>query len=38
MKADEGLEKYAYLVEAYIAMSGKHVQFNPISKAMLLNA
>lgn len=35
---NEGLEKFASLIEAYFAMGGRQVQFNPISKEMLIDA
>ena len=38
IKTDEGLEKMASSIEAYFAMGGRQVQFNPVSRAMLLDA
>lgn len=35
---EEGLEKFASLVEAYFALGGRQVQFNPINKQILLEA
>lgn len=38
IKTDEGLEKFAALIEAYMDLGGRHVQFNPVSRGMLLDA
>ncbi|MEM4091096.1 MAG: pyruvate formate lyase family protein [Thermoplasmatales archaeon] len=38
IKDDEGLEKFASMIEAYFALGGRQVQFNPISKEILLDA
>ncbi|WXG41100.1 MAG: pyruvate formate lyase family protein [Candidatus Freyarchaeum deiterrae] len=38
IKTEEGLEKFAFLIEGYFALGGRHVQFNPMSKATLLDA
>ena len=38
IKTDEGLEKFASMIEAYLAMGGRQVQFNPMSKETLLDA
>jgi len=38
IKTEEGLSKFAYLVEGYFALGGRQVQFNPLSKDMLLDA
>lgn len=38
IKTDEGLEKFANIIEAYFALGGRNVQFNPVSAAMLLDA
>jgi formate C-acetyltransferase len=38
IKTDEGLEKFASVIEAYLAMGGRQVQFNPMSKETLLDA
>lgn len=38
IQSDEGLEKFAAVIEAYFAMGGRQVQFNPFSKEMLLDA
>ena len=38
IKTDEGLDKFASLIEAYFALGGRQVQFNPMSKEMLLDA
>lgn len=38
IKTEEGLEKFASLIEGYFALGGRHVQFNPMSKATLLDA
>ena len=38
IRTDEGLEKLASSIEAYFAMGGRQLQFNPVSRAMLLDA
>jgi len=38
IKTEEGLSKFASLVEGYFALGGRQVQFNPIGKGMLLDA
>ncbi len=38
IKAEEGLNKFASLIEGYFALGGRQVQFNPLSKEMLLDA
>ena len=38
IKTEEGLSKFASLVEGYFALGGRQVQFNPIGKEMLLDA
>lgn len=38
IRTDEGLEKFASLILAYFDLGGKQVQFNPISRATLLDA
>jgi len=38
IRTEEGLSKFASLVEGYFALGGRQVQFNPISKEMLLDA
>ncbi len=38
IQTDEGLEKFASLVEAYFALGGREVQFNPVSRETLLDA
>ena len=38
IKDEEGLEKFASLILAYFMLGGRHVQFNPISKEILLDA
>jgi formate C-acetyltransferase len=38
IKDDEGLEKFASMIEAFFAEGGRQVQFNPISKETLLDA
>lgn len=38
IRTEEGLDKFASLIEAYFALGGRHVQFNPMSKEMLLDA
>ncbi|MBT9173045.1 MAG: Choline trimethylamine-lyase [Syntrophomonadaceae bacterium] len=35
---DEGLDKFVSLLEAYFALGGRQIQFNPISRATLLDA
>ena len=38
IRTEEGLSKFASLVEGYFTLGGRQVQFNPISKEMLLDA
>ena len=38
IKTDEGLEKFASVIEAYFALGGRNVNFNPVSAATLLDA
>ncbi|UCH51576.1 MAG: hypothetical protein JSV54_02105 [Chloroflexota bacterium] len=38
IKTEEGLSKFASLIEGYFALGGRQVQFNPISKEMLSDA
>jgi len=38
IKTDEGLEKFASAIEAYFALGGRNVNFNPVSAATLLDA
>ena len=38
IKTDEGLEKLASTIEAYFALGGRQVQFNPVSRATLVDA
>ncbi len=38
IKTDEGLEKFASMVEAYFELGGRQVQFNPVNRQMLLEA
>jgi len=38
IRTEEGLSKFASLVEGYFALGGRQVQFNPISKEMLSDA
>jgi formate C-acetyltransferase len=38
IKNDEGLDKMASLLEGYIEMGGRQIQFNPMSKELLRNA
>ena len=38
IRTEEGLSKFTSLVEGYFALGGRQVQFNPISKEMLLDA
>jgi len=38
ISTDEGLDKFVSMIEAYFALGGRQVQFNPLSKAMLLDA
>ena len=38
LKTEEGLEKFASMLEAYFDLGGRHVQFNPISKEVLKEA
>lgn len=38
LKTDENLEKFAALIEGYFEMGGRQVQFNPMSREMLVDA
>lgn len=38
IKTEEGLSKFASLIEGYFALGGRQVQFNPLSKEILLDA
>jgi formate C-acetyltransferase len=38
IKSDEQLDKFASIIEAYFALGGRQVQFNPMSKDVLLDA
>jgi len=38
LRTDEGIEKFVALIEAYMTLGGRHVQFNPLSKEILLDA
>ncbi len=38
ISSKEGLEKFASLVEGYFILGGRQVQFNPVSREMLLDA
>jgi pyruvate formate-lyase/glycerol dehydratase family glycyl radical enzyme len=38
IKTDENLQKFVAMIEGYFALGGRHVQFNPVSKATLLDA
>lgn len=38
IRTDEGLGKFASMIEAYFALGGRHVQFNPMSRETLLDA
>jgi formate C-acetyltransferase len=38
IKTDEGLEKFAFLVEGYFELGGRQVQFNPVNRQILLEA
>jgi len=38
VRTDEGLEKLVAAIEAYFALGGRQVQFNPLSRATLLDA
>jgi formate C-acetyltransferase len=38
IRSEEGLSKFAALVEGYFALGGRQVQFNPLSKETLLDA
>jgi formate C-acetyltransferase len=38
IKTDEGLEKFVSLLEAYFALGGRQIQFNPISRETLKDA
>lgn len=38
IQTDEGLEKFTSIMEAYLALGGRQVQFNPISKEILKDA
>ncbi len=38
IKSDEGVEKFASLLEGYFALGGRQVQFNPMSRETLVDA
>ncbi len=38
IRTDEGLEKFASMVEAYFELGGRQVQFNPVNRQILLEA
>jgi pyruvate formate-lyase/glycerol dehydratase family glycyl radical enzyme len=38
LKTDENLDKFVSMIDAYFALGGRHVQFNPVSKATLMDA
>lgn len=38
LKTQEGLQKFAAMVEAYFELGGRQVQFNPVSRDVLLDA
>lgn len=38
IRTDEGLEKFASLIEGYFELGGRHVQFNPVSRETLKDA
>ncbi len=38
IRTDEGLEKFASLVEGYFELGGRHVQFNPVNRETLKDA
>lgn len=38
IKSDDGLEKFASLIEGYFELGGRHVQFNPVSVEILKDA
>lgn len=38
ISSQEGLEKFASLVQGYFTLGGRQVQFNPVSRPMLLDA
>ncbi|MBN1663919.1 MAG: hypothetical protein JW943_09990 [Deltaproteobacteria bacterium] len=38
IRTEEGLNKFASLIDGYFAMGGRQVQFNPLSRDMLLDA
>lgn len=38
IRDDEGLQKFAQLIEGYFAEGGMQIQFNPLSKEILLDA
>lgn len=38
IKTEEGLEKFASMVEGYFALGGRQVQFNPVNRQILLDA
>ena len=38
IKSDENLEKFVSMLKAYFALGGRQVQFNPISRAALMDA
>lgn len=38
IRTDEGLHKFVSLIEAYFSLGGRQVQFNPVSRDLLLDA
>ncbi|MBN1382343.1 MAG: hypothetical protein JXA41_11755, partial [Deltaproteobacteria bacterium] len=38
IRTEEGLNKFASLIDGYFALGGRQVQFNPLSREMLLDA
>lgn len=38
IRTDEGLEKFASMVEGYFELGGRQVQFNPVNRQILLEA
>lgn len=38
IKSDENLDKFVSAIEAYFTLGGRHVQINPVSTAMLVDA
>lgn len=38
LRTEEGLEKFAALIEGYFELGGRHVQFNPVSRETLKDA